>query len=140
MENLRFKNKIDLKIVVDENLNSDLIEIPAMILQPIVENSIKHGFKKTRNTQYLIEIDVKRYTDFYSIDISDNGIGFSNRKSENNEKEDLSRGLIIVRERLRLINHSLNTEDYFLIMDRFSNNEIIGTIVKMKFPIKSFKH
>src|SRR5690606_32553816 len=43
MEELRFDKKFSFKIIVDRELEPSDIEIPSMILQPFVENSIIHG-------------------------------------------------------------------------------------------------
>lgn len=40
----RFKNKFDYEITIDENINLGTNIVPSMILQPFIDNAIKHGF------------------------------------------------------------------------------------------------
>lgn len=70
LEKERFKNKFDYTISIDEDLNTHEIQIPNMIIQPHVENSIIHGilpkqehgeltisFRRIANRRFLITIE-----------------------------------------------------------------------------------
>ncbi len=72
IHNIRFRNKINLEIDIEKEIED--AKIPSMILQPIVENSIVHGFAKKR--EGTIKIIAKRYyTSYVKIQIIDNGSG-----------------------------------------------------------------
>src|SRR5690606_14318150 len=43
LEKLRLADQFDYRIIIDPSLNSDFVEIPAMVIQPFVENAIWHG-------------------------------------------------------------------------------------------------
>ena len=95
MEQLRFNFKYD--ILVDENLNQANIEIPAMLLQPFVENAVKHGVSGLKEMGTLTIKMMAEGIDLVLI-IEDNGKGFS-------EKEDITGyGLKLSEERITLLN------------------------------------
>lgn len=72
IHNVRFRNKINFEIDIEKEIED--AKIPSMILQPIVENSIVHGFAKKR--EGTIKIVAKKYYNSYvKIQIIDNGSG-----------------------------------------------------------------
>lgn len=54
-------------------------EIPAMTLQPLVENAIKHGICKKKHSEGCIEIRSSETEDAYTIIIEDDGAGFNEK-------------------------------------------------------------
>ncbi len=83
-QKFRFKDKFDYVINVDDKLKTDKYFIPPMILQPFVENAIKHGFA---NIPYkgLITINVLKKDDKICFEIIDNGTGYNPPKKDNKE-------------------------------------------------------
>ena len=77
----RYEDKLSYFFNVDETLLS--AEVPKIIIQPVVENSIYHGIKNIPGNG-LIEIDVYKKDDSINISVKDNGIGF--KKSKNFKK------------------------------------------------------
>ncbi len=99
MEALRFSKEIDLIITIDESLDPENTIIPTFILQPIVENSIWHGFSG-RQDNCMIEIIIRgTYTNEMEIIIKDNGKGKDPGGFQ--QKLESGKGLMIVRERLQ---------------------------------------
>lgn len=76
--NIRFDNKINLIIKIDESVYEQ--EILKMSLQPIVENAVKHGIKE--DEKFTIEISAYRDFNNVVIVIKDYGIGINNTKLE----------------------------------------------------------
>jgi two-component system LytT family sensor kinase len=73
IEKIRFEDKLNYSIDVDEELNYYLV--PRFILQPIVENAVKHGLKATGEiTQILLEI--KKKADDLVMVVADSGPAF----------------------------------------------------------------
>jgi len=99
MEALRFSKDIDFIITIDDSINPEEIIIPTFILQPIVENSIWHGFSG-RQDNCIIEMNITRYasTDGMEIMVRDNGKGKDPGGFP--QKLESGKGLLIVRERL----------------------------------------
>jgi hypothetical protein len=73
LQKLRFKDRFNFNIVVDENVDLQR-EIPKMILQTFVENAIKHGFEN-RIEGGKVGIEIHKILNCTEISITDNGIG-----------------------------------------------------------------
>ncbi|WGS65609.1 LytS/YhcK type 5TM receptor domain-containing protein [Marinitoga aeolica] len=93
---LRFKDKLDYEIIYDRELEERLI--PPFILQPLVENSIKHGMKEEK---LLIKITIEEKDNQINIYVEDNGKGFLGQKPN-------GKGLSLIKNRL----NSLYGEKY----------------------------
>ena len=86
------------------------IRMPKMLLQPLIENSIKHGFKKTSILGMIetpeIEISLSRENHRYTLIIADNGAGIDKKKAEdalNSESISQHIGLQNIYQRLLLL-------------------------------------
>ena len=74
----RYEDKLSYFFnIEDESLLS--IEVPKIIIQPIVENSIYHGIKNLSGNG-IITIDVYKQNSTVNISVKDNGIGFEKAK------------------------------------------------------------
>ncbi len=129
--NIRFPDKIDIRYNVEEKLLNRTFY--KMILQPLVENAVKHGLEKKAGKGTL-EITSYCQGDNAYIVVSDNGCGMTEHKLEqvrnmlvDSNNENIHIGLSNVNKRLKL--HYGN--DYGLTIDS-SENE--GTKVTVKFP------
>lgn len=101
IEKARFGDKISLNIDVDENVKN--INIPSLIIQPLVENSIKHGLLKKREGGF-VNIIAKKENKGCLITIEDNGIGIDQKIIDNlNDRIDKNIGLKNVHNRIKLI-------------------------------------
>ena len=122
------KNKFDYSISIDEPLLG--FYVPRFILQPIVENSILHGFSEISKDG---RITVRTYADEdLTIEISDNGNGIDNDiivKLNKNDYKTEKYGLRNINQRIKL----LCGDDYGMT---FSSNGHSRTTVKILLPIK----
>ena len=75
LERMRFTEKFDYKLNVDSGIDLESIDVPAMLLQPFVENSIIHGVLPRHDNLGLIEIYISRVDDAFIVEIRDNGVG-----------------------------------------------------------------
>ena len=74
IEQIRFQDRLAVKFDIDpETLDTD---VPRLILQPLVENAIKHGIGP-RAGQGLVQISTKKRPDGTWIEVRDNGVGLS---------------------------------------------------------------
>ncbi|WBW96531.1 sensor histidine kinase [Oceanirhabdus sp. W0125-5] len=72
IEKARFGDKLNVEYHIDDDVN---IKIPSLIIQPIVENSIKHGIMKNGNSG-TVSIEVKNISDDkVKVIVQDDGIG-----------------------------------------------------------------
>ncbi len=109
MERLRFEDKFDFEIEVDENIEQDSIQIPSLIFQPFVENAILHGLTP-KSTRGNLQIQVKDREDGILCVIEDNGIGREQARlqKEAQKKSHTSLGVSLTRERLEIVNKTDN--------------------------------
>lgn len=76
MEQIRFKNTFECEISTpDGNSAWSFVQIPPMVLQPYVENAIRHGLLPLKSTDRKLTITVSIIEDRCVISIRDNGIG-----------------------------------------------------------------
>jgi ligand-binding sensor domain-containing protein/two-component sensor histidine kinase len=118
---------------ISTNTNSiDLEEIliPPMLLQPFVENSIKHGFKGIKITG-KIEIDFSIKNDFLYCSVIDNGVGFKHSKLPPETHKSVA--LKITKERIE----NLSKYSAFVISEIKEQKQIRGTKIAFKIPLKT---
>lgn len=96
LEKLRFGERLSYEIHYDPALAE--IRVPVLLVQPLVENAIKHGIGPKVGGGHLT-IHVRSVEDFAVISVMDNGLGWGVQPS----LEGSGHGLANVRERLRLI-------------------------------------
>jgi len=74
-QKFRYKDKFVYNINIDPEIKPDMTFMPPMILQPLIENTIEHGFK---NIDYQGQLDIKIYKKNHLIcfEITDNGTGY----------------------------------------------------------------
>lgn len=96
IERLRFGKRLRIEFDVDEHVVTTTV--PSLILQPLVENALKHGLAAKRGDNQLI-IRASRNDDALLLAVEDNGIGLSAVRP----KVASGIGLRNIRERLRTI-------------------------------------
>ncbi len=73
IEKIRFEDQLNCTIKVDEELKHYLV--PRFILQPLIENAVKHGLKAT-GQMTVIELEIKKNEAGFVMSVSDNGPAF----------------------------------------------------------------
>jgi hypothetical protein len=133
---------------IDDDKNEELLNeyIYPSILFPFIENSIKWGIRPLKGRKGLIEIKYERKEDFLACTIKDNGQGRmkaqrQKEKSHRNKDTDLNHGLGInsTRELLKFLFSEINIEIGDPVEIHDLDNEICGTIVIVKIPIRTPK-
>lgn len=132
-------DRFDYRIVVPEDLETDFIRIPPMILQPFVENAIKHGMRdidgKTKRGEIVVEFSDKK--DVIECTITDNGIGRKKSAELNDQSKETyhnSTSLLVTQERLDLL-HGSNEKATLEIIDLYKDEIPVGTKVIIRIPI-----
>mgnify|MGYP003088672163 FL=1 len=101
IEKSRFGEKLNIIYDVDESLYN--FQIPSLIIQPLVENSIKHGILKKRDKGF-VKIIVKRIDKDIEVAIEDDGVGIEQAVIDNLDKKiEENIGLKNVHQRLKLL-------------------------------------
>jgi len=137
LEKMRFENRMEYEIVVDPVIATAELEIPAMLLQPYVENAVKHGMTNPQQPTGKLSIYFNQVaSDMLECVIADNGIGIARSKSLRMlPKHHQSSGMEISQNRAELLNKMYNTEIHIEIIDKSSEDESnSGTIVKILIP------
>ena len=101
IEKVRFGDKLNIIYDVDESLYN--FQIPSLIIQPLVENSIKHGILKKRDNG-CVKIIIKKIGKDIEVIIEDDGIGIEQTIIDNLDKQIKENiGLKNVHQRLKLL-------------------------------------
>jgi ligand-binding sensor domain-containing protein/two-component sensor histidine kinase len=74
LEKMRFVHDFDFEIRLSRDLDAGLVRIPSMIVQPYVENAIKHGLLHMKGYKRLL-VDFSVADGVLSVLVDDNGIG-----------------------------------------------------------------
>jgi len=103
LEHMRFKEKFSYHIEVEAPIKIEEVKVPAMMLQPFVENSIWHGILP-KEEPGQVRIEVKAVAGRLRIRIEDDGIGIevSRQKKGSMLPDHESKGMDITHHRLRL--------------------------------------
>jgi tetratricopeptide (TPR) repeat protein len=138
LEKLRFEDVLEYTFNISEDANSDAINIPTMLIQPYIENALKHGLLHKKDNRKL-NISISKISDkIIECIIEDNGIGRKKSKEINRkrESEHKSFALKATTERLDLLNYSREKKIGVTFIDLKGNNEkATGTKVILKIPI-----
>lgn len=129
LESLRFNHEIVFTVDVSpELLRDEKVVVPSLILQPFVENSVKHAFRDKQQTKHVtVKVDVSEERVNYTIE--DNGVGYLvGGKSQAGHQ---SKGLDIVHEKLETF---ASGKDYEFNIADLSTEGKTGTRVHVAFP------
>ncbi len=107
LEEMRFENSFSYQIIIDEDLETEEILVPSMLLQPYVENALWHGLLHKQGERKLL-IEFKKIDEnIFRCTIDDNGIGrqqsFALKEKQSKAKRHESKGLKISRDRLDVL-------------------------------------
>lgn len=129
IEKTRLGEKLQLYVNVDKNLMD--VPVPPIILQPLVENAIKHGVAKQARGGW-VRIDVKAEKGNLKYQVTDSGGKLSPPGKNLNVTLNQGLGLKNIRERLKCI---FNDDFSFNI----ENNTPSGVVAAVVFPISPGK-
>ncbi len=133
LEKLRFGDDLHYHILIDK---ADFIQIPALILQPFIENALVHGLFHKKGYKKLT-VKFVREEDYVLCIIIDNGIGRKKAKEIANRQRPnhISFALEATKNRFKILKakHQMNLG--FSIVDLYENKIPSGTKVIIKLPI-----
>lgn len=135
LEKMRLNGRFDYVILVAENIETEFINVPPMLLQPFVENAIKHGFKKMESGSFL-RLNFTEVEDVICVVIHDNGIGINNA-SKNNSSSHRSMSMQIFDERRKVLAKRGKRNVECEISDLWSEDPAAhGTKVEVRIPFQ----
>lgn len=136
LEAMRFQEAFIFRIKIDDRIIPSKTYIPPMLIQPFVENSIKHGFSQIEEKGEL-EIDFYGINGVVSCRIEDNGIGLCRAKEQKvvEASPHRSLGSQLTRERLSLLSRQRKVNAHFNIENKLKpDGTVCGTRVLIDIP------
>jgi len=136
IEQKRTKGMFEFSIEASNHLDVKTIEIPSLLAQPFVENSIWHAFEFDKPGN-LIKVIYTSDGDSLICKVSDNGVGRKKAAQEKSlETEHRSFGLKIGNDRLKVLSTD-SSKSYIEIEDIVDeHHDGIGTQVTIRIPLK----
>ena len=137
IEKARFDDDFEYEINLDENIDKDNEKIPSMLLQPYIENAIKHGLLHKKGEKKLL-ISFTKLNEMIEIKIDDNGIG---RKKSNElnlikTKKHPSFATDAMQKRIDILNLNNPNKIELSFHDKMNEAKVsLGTTVVIKIPI-----
>jgi ligand-binding sensor domain-containing protein len=138
IEKTRLEDAFSWVVNIDQSVDPAVYFIPPMILQPFVENSVRHGLRFRKDKNGVVTISVKRSGDHLVCILEDNGIG---RKAAMQYKSISpinyqSKGLSLTADRIEMFNREHEQKIYMQIDDLEDNfHKSLGTRVTIYFPV-----
>ncbi|MEQ9188748.1 MAG: histidine kinase [Cryomorphaceae bacterium] len=138
IERFRFENSFDYHFEVEDDLDSELLQIPPMMIQPYLENTVVHGIGNLKERRGKIEVILRQVDGHAVVTITDNGIGRVNAiklRSLRVGKKHVSRAMHINEQRVSLLNDVYHTELFEVnVSDLMTNGQPSGTRVDLFIP------
>jgi hypothetical protein len=134
IEKLRFGQNFRFTINVQKGINPSALLLPALFIQPFVENAIWHGLQLQKNSPSL-EVSFTLEGNKLKCIVEDNGIG-RKRAAENRKKGHVSTGLKNVEERIAVLNATSRDKISVSFTDLSdAGGNPAGTRVEILFPV-----
>jgi putative methionine-R-sulfoxide reductase with GAF domain/anti-sigma regulatory factor (Ser/Thr protein kinase) len=138
LESLRFSQSFNYKIEVDENIDTDDLNVPSMLIQPFVENAIWHGLRNKAGEK-IISVKCKEEDGILIITIDDNGVGRKEAaliKAKKLGSEQLeSKGTVLTEQRINLLSVKYKAKICINTVDKLNEKkEVSGTAVIIMLP------
>ncbi len=140
-QKLRFQDRLDFEITVDEAIEEDILGVPTMIVQPYVENAIEHGLRPQKGGKIKIDFSLMQDETMILCIIEDNGVGRAQtrewQEADFYHQKHKSRGTDITLKRLEIL-HAGGKEKLFVnIVDLLDpvTQKPSGTRVEIQIPV-----
>lgn len=135
LEAMLLESDFSYTMQVDETIDTSYVHIPALLIQPYVENAFKHGLRHKTGTKKLdIHFEYIEKEEVLIVRITDNGIGRSASAGINSQNDPghHSFATSAMEKRLQLLNHEKENMIGVEIVDNFEGEEPSGTTVILK--------
>jgi len=139
LEKIRLENKFSFEVSADPALNPEACFIPPMILQPFVENCVRHGIRYRHDNNGKVVVAFKKAGNQLDCVIEDNGVGRKVARSHksNNPIEYQSKGISLTSDRVELMNkHNARAITIHIYDLEDGNGAGTGTRVIISFPLQ----
>ena len=136
IEQDRNNHNFDFQFDVGPELNLEKLLIPPMMIQPLIENAIKHGVRNIRQKNSFIQVQIRQVEENQlEIRIQDNGNGILNKPIVNPSYKKQSFGIASIIDRIDILNQKgYSSKADFKLVD-LNNQGIRGCISILKLPV-----
>jgi hypothetical protein len=135
LESMLLENDFHYELKVNPTVETNSIQIPALLLQPYIENSFKHGLRHKKGDKKLT-VSFEKEGEYLVIKIEDNGIGRMAANEINQHSNHKSFAMNANQKRIELLNFEkegvIGVEFTDLVDDK---NAAIGTRITLKFHL-----
>lgn len=144
LESLRFENKFEYKIAVDSDIDTTVLKVPPLIIQPYAENAIWHGLMHLpdrhagKKEKGHLEIELYGGEDILFCRITDDGIGRKHAAALKSKSSlaHKSMGMRITADRIAMTQQTSRLDAYINIRDLvLADGSDGGTEVLLKIPV-----
>jgi len=137
LEKLRLGERMDYTIELSPELEPGDLMIPSMIVQPYVENAVKHGISPLKGVKGILFVGFRKVDNSICCTIEDNGPGINaSGQGISTEEGHQSMGKSITEKRINTLNALQKEKIHILITDkRKSGYPGNGTLIQLFFPI-----
>jgi Putative regulator of cell autolysis len=122
LEQLRFGFRYSIE--VDDCLDSESLQLPAMLIQPLVENAIRHGVQGLREAGFIRIVYAREGQDLV-LSVSDNGPGLAYKATEGGT----GTGLALTRLRIQYLQDLTGGPPIVFTLERLGSE----TVAKIRF-------
>ncbi len=136
LEEMRFEDKFEFKIQIHPDIVTSQYQLPSMLLQPLLENSVNHGMRALKK-RGLIELIIDKTDTHLVCIVQDNGLGINHTEQNSNKNQmHKSRGMELLNSRITTLNKmndiliELSIED---LSDKYEGRT--GTRTEIKIPL-----
>jgi LytS/YehU family sensor histidine kinase len=136
LEKLRFKELLNYNIYVDGRVDLSDIMVSPLLVQPLVENSIKHGILPLESPDGFIYVNIYQRDDRLFIEVKDNGVGMARSQNKAGTEHE-SFGLENIKTRIEQLSLLQNKKITFDIgEEKDSAGKLLWTIVTISMPLQ----
>jgi len=140
LEQLRYRDDFGFEIKIDKAVDVNNWKVPPLILQPYVENAIRHGLSAKKGVKKL-ELNISENKSHLIFRIKDNGVGrqYAKRIKKSETKEHISMAMDLTQKRIELADFSNSNSESITIVDLMEDGKQVGTEVIFKLPVNREK-
>jgi len=141
LESIRFKDSFTYNIEVDDEIDTDEIKLPTLLIQPFVENAIWHGLMHKEGDR-LLTVKFSEKDECIECIVEDNGIGRERsgeaKLTTGQGNKHTSKGIAVSKERLNAMGNATGQHGSLQIIDlRDEQGNAKGTRVQIIFPTQN---
>lgn len=138
LEKMRFDDDFDFVFKVDSSVEIEMIQVPSMLIQPYVENAIKHGLMHRKGMKSL-QILMVMEQQYLKVIIDDNGIGRAKSAQMKKQKQEKHNSFSTRanEQRLEILNRNRAHKMVLEIEDKVDEHGMaLGTQVRIYIPVE----